>query len=161
MVGSSSATVTGLCTVVLLACGLRLLVVAGSRVTLVALGLTATVATAAVAPALADLTGLPLPDRTTGSGSTATARGSSSGRSATASLPGRSMVVHTGDSLWGISARLLARGGRGASDALVTRTWHRLHRANRARIGPDPDLILPGTRLALPAAAAARARDAS
>src|SRR3982750_4768537 len=83
-------------------------------------------ALAAGAPAVADLTGIPLPDRTTGSART------------TPPLPthGHTVVVHRGDSLWSISSRLL---GDAATDARVTRTWHRLHGVNRARIGPDPD----------------------
>src|SRR3954451_4988218 len=96
-------------------------------------------ALAAGAPAVADLTGLPLPDRTTGSARTTPAL----------RTHGDTVVVHRGDSLWSISSRLLAGA---ATDARVTRTWHRLHRANRARIGPDPDRILPGTRLVVPPA---------
>src|SRR4051794_9334789 len=94
---------------------------------------------AAGAPAVADLTGLPLPDRTTGSART----------TPTVRTHGHTLVVHRGDSLWSISSRLLAGA---ATDVRVTRTWHRLHRVNRARIGPDPDRILPGTRLVVPPA---------
>lgn len=36
------------------------------------------------------------------------------------------------------------------TDQEVTAAWHRLHRANAERIGPDPDLVLPGTRLVVP-----------
>jgi len=154
MVGSSSGIVTGIvtgtCIVVLLGSGLRLLVAAGRPGIVVAMGLMATVAAVAAAPALADLTGLPLPDRTTGSSSSAS--GSRSGTSSAGALrAGGVVVVRRGESLWTISVGLL--GGRRArtSDALVTQTWHRLHRANRARIGRDPDLILPGTRLVVPA----------
>ena len=110
-----------------------------------------TVTAAAIgAPALADLTGLPLPDRTTGSG-TAAASPTVLGRAHT-------VVVHRGDTLWSISARLLSGA---ATDARVTRTWHRLHRANLARIGPDPDLILPGTRLVVPPARSHHREEAS
>jgi nucleoid-associated protein YgaU len=103
-----------------------------------------TVATSVAAPAPADehgptptpsgLDGLALPDRTVG----------------TEQRPPRgSVVVRTGDSLWGIAAAL-APGS--PSDATLTHAWHRLYRANATRIGPDPDLILPGTRLRVPAA---------
>jgi nucleoid-associated protein YgaU len=95
-------------------------------------------ALAAGAPAVADLTGIPLPDRTTGSA-----------RTTPLQTHGHTVVVHRGDSLWSISSRLL---GDAATDARVTRTWHRLHGVNRARIGPDPDRILPGTRLVVPRA---------
>ena len=44
-------------------------------------------------------------------------------------------VVH-GDTLSGIAEERHVRGG-----------WHRLYSANRATIGSDPDLILPGQRL--------------
>lgn len=36
------------------------------------------------------------------------------------------------------------------SDREITAAWHRLHRVNAERIGADPDLILPGTRLVVP-----------
>jgi hypothetical protein len=113
-----------------------------------ALGMT--VATTGAAPAPADdqgparapsgLDGLALPDRTVGA------------------VPGRrpTVVVQPGDSLWGIAASLAPRA---ASDATVTRAWHRLYRVNATRIGPDPDLILPGTRLRVPTPAAPRRRD--
>jgi nucleoid-associated protein YgaU len=97
-------------------------------------------AAVACAPAFADLTGLPLPDRATGAAVAATAP-PELGRAHT-------VVVRGGDTLWSISVRLL---GRRATVVRVTRTWHRLHRANLATIGPDPDLILPGTRLVVPA----------
>ncbi|WP_205471186.1 LysM peptidoglycan-binding domain-containing protein [Nocardioides sp. SYSU D00038] len=61
----------------------------------------------------------------------------------------RTVVVAPGDSLWAITARRLPPG---ADDAAITRGWHRLHERNRGVVGPDPDLILPGQRLALPAA---------
>jgi resuscitation-promoting factor RpfA len=57
------------------------------------------------------------------------------------------VVVHRGDTLWGIAARHL---GRGADDAEVAAEWPRWWRANRDVIGPDPDLLLPGTRLTPP-----------
>ncbi|MDX6300436.1 MAG: hypothetical protein QOF53_1650 [Nocardioidaceae bacterium] len=109
-----------------------------------------TLAAAAIGgPALADLTGLSLPDRTTGSGVART--------EPTVLRRADTVVVHRGDTLWSISARLLTRT---ATDARVTRTWHRLHRANLARI-PDPDLILPGTRLVVPPVPSPHRKEAS
>ena len=61
------------------------------------------------------------------------------------------VVVAPGDSLWSISARLLGSGASGqATDQEITAAWHRLHRANRARLSADPDLIVPGTPLLVP-----------
>lgn len=55
-------------------------------------------------------------------------------------------VVRPGDSLWTIAAAAL-----GTDDPVpVARYWARIHRANREVIGPNPDLIYPGQRLALP-----------
>jgi nucleoid-associated protein YgaU len=115
-----------------------------------ALGLT--VATTVATPAPADdhgrvptpsgLDGLALPDRTVGTEQRPPDRAVPASRG--------TVVVHTGDSLWGIAASLAPRG---ASDATLTRAWHRLYRVNVTRIGPDPDLILPGTRLRVPAPA--------
>ncbi|HET7385247.1 MAG TPA: hypothetical protein VFJ19_01130 [Nocardioidaceae bacterium] len=120
------------------------------RALLAALGVSV-VASVAIAPANADgagtghapaattqgaLTGLPLPDRTTG-------------RPAAVPVARRSssiVVVRRGDCLWALTARRLPD----ASEPVIDRGWRRLYAANRARIGPDPDLIVPGTRLVLP-----------
>src|SRR5690348_10113551 len=53
--------------------------------------------------------------------------------------PVKGYVVQPGDTLSGIAARLTVRGG-----------WPALYAANRPRIGPDPDVIRPGTVLVLP-----------
>jgi hypothetical protein len=82
----------------------------------------------------AQLIGLPLPDR-----AALPARG-----------PGhRPQVVEVvpGDTLWAIAARDLAAD---ASDALIGARWQAIYAANRAVIGPDPDVIEPGQRLRLP-----------
>jgi nucleoid-associated protein YgaU len=57
------------------------------------------------------------------------------------------VVVRRGDTLWAI-----ARAGLGsqADVASTARAVGRWHRANRDVIGPDPDLIQPGQRLASP-----------
>ena len=57
------------------------------------------------------------------------------------------VVVHRGDTLWGIVARHL---GSHASDAEVAQAWPRWYAANREVIGDDPDLIKPGQILHAP-----------
>jgi nucleoid-associated protein YgaU len=57
------------------------------------------------------------------------------------------IVVRRGDSLWAIAARHL---GPGATDAEVAAEWPRWYAANRATIGADPDLVLPGQVLRPP-----------
>lgn len=81
------------------------------------------------------LDGLPLPDRATGGGP--------------APAPTDPLVVRVrpGDSLWAIASRTL---GPGASAAEVTSYWHRIHAANAAVIGADPDHLLPDQHLHLP-----------
>jgi LysM repeat protein len=56
--------------------------------------------------------------------------------------PAASYVVQPGDTLSGIAAALAVRGG-----------WPALYAANRNVIGPDPDVIRPGTVLVLPSQA--------
>jgi hypothetical protein len=65
----------------------------------------------------------------------------------TPARPVTGLVVRPGQSLWSIAAQLLPPS---ATDAQITGAWHRLHHANLSRIGSDPDLILPGTHLAVP-----------
>ena len=60
---------------------------------------------------------------------------------------GATVVVQPGDTLWAIAARRLPAH---ADAAQITAAWQRLHTANRAVIGPDPDLIRSGQRLRLP-----------
>jgi hypothetical protein len=57
--------------------------------------------------------------------------------------------VRAGDSLWLIAARRL---GPSADASRVAATWPRWYRANRAVIGDDPDLIIPGQLLTPPSA---------
>jgi len=59
-------------------------------------------------------------------------------------------VVRAGDTLWDIAARHL---GPDADAAAIATAWPRWFAANRAAIGPDPDHILPGTRLVPPGTA--------
>lgn len=59
------------------------------------------------------------------------------------------VVVTPGDTLWGLAERSL---GGGATAAQVAQTWPAWWDANRDVIGPDPDLLHPGTRLTPPPA---------
>lgn len=61
--------------------------------------------------------------------------------------PTPSHVVRPGDTLWTLAARDLSPA---ASAAEITDRWRLIYRLNRAAIGPDPDLIVPGTSLELP-----------
>ena len=63
--------------------------------------------------------------------------------SVTGKRPAARYVVQPGDTLSGIAARFAVRGG-----------WPALYAANRPLIGPDPDVVHPGTVLALPGQAA-------
>ena len=86
-----------------------------------------------------DISGLRLPDRP-----------SVTARSVPTREPGddRSVVtVRSGDSLWRVAAERLPPG---ADDAAIARACKRWYAANRAAIGPDPDLLMPGTRLEPP-----------
>ena len=110
------------------------------------------------------LAGLTLPDRTTGTAlSTAVPRTVAlrHGSGPDHVLPARRVVVRPGDSLWRIAARLLHERGSGhVPDADVTDAWHRLRDANRVRVGPDPDLIRPGTSLEVPGQLVPHRKDA-
>ena len=59
------------------------------------------------------------------------------------------VVVRRGDTLWDLARRHLPAG---ATDAQVARAWPLWYAANRAVIGPDPGLLLPGQRLRVPGA---------
>ena len=112
----------------------------------VALSVTVAVPVLADPPAPKDLTGLALPERTTGS-TLSEATPPAARRTAAVRAGSTVRVVRPGDSLWSIAADLLPDS---SSDRDVSTAWHRLHRTNAARIGADPDLILPGTRLVVP-----------
>ena len=57
------------------------------------------------------------------------------------------VVVHRGDSLWAIAARRLPAD---ADPAQIERAWHQWYSTNKAVIGDDPNLILPGQLLLPP-----------
>ena len=62
------------------------------------------------------------------------------------------VVVEAGDCLWTIAAETLAATiGSEPSNAAVTAEWPRWYALNRAAIGADPDLLLPGMLLRAPA----------
>jgi hypothetical protein len=61
--------------------------------------------------------------------------------------PAGEVVVTRGDTLWAIAARHL---GGGATEADIAAEWPHWFTANRAVIGDDPDLILPGMILRPP-----------
>jgi LysM repeat protein len=95
------------------------------------------------------LAGLQLPDRTT-----TTRRGVPPATQAVEdSAEPRTIVVVAGDTLWDLAAAELPPG---ADAARVAAHWRAIHNANRAVIGPDPDLIRPGQRLRLPPVPAPR-----
>jgi LysM domain len=101
---------------------------------------------------LSGLSGLPLPER-----AVAPDRGhrAASLRPSTAPsvpAPTRTVVVRPGDSLWSIAARDLPAGTRPAEAVpWIARRWRAIYAANRAVIGADPDVLLPGQRLEVPA----------
>jgi Tfp pilus assembly protein FimV len=56
-------------------------------------------------------------------------------------------TVEAGDTLWDIAAAHLVPAERSA--ATIRRYWQQVYRANRLVVGADPDVILPGMRLAV------------
>jgi hypothetical protein len=57
------------------------------------------------------------------------------------------VTVRPGDSLWRIAERSLPPG---AGQDAIERAWHSWYRVNRAVIGSNPDLLLPGQQLVPP-----------
>ncbi len=60
------------------------------------------------------------------------------------------VTVLAGDTLWDIASRHL---GPGASDVDVALYWPRWYEANKAQIGENPDVLLPGQILKTPSSA--------
>lgn len=118
------------------------------RVALVAAALVVLAAPAHAEPVVTPLTqsldGLPLPDRTVD-----TTPRVEHDPAPSAPRPSAAVVhqVRPGDSLWRIARAQL---GARASPAAVAAYVVAVHRANRVRIGADPDLIHPGLELRLP-----------
>lgn len=84
------------------------------------------------APSVSAVEGLPLPARPSGD--------------LPPQHPVEHAVVEPGDSLW----RLARQVTPGADDPTLVALVQRIHRLNRAVIGPDPDHLHPGQRLVLP-----------
>lgn len=61
--------------------------------------------------------------------------------------PEASHTVRAGDTLWELARATLPAD---ASDARIAAEWQRWYAANRAVIGADPDLLLPGQQLVRP-----------
>ena len=114
----------------------RVLVAAALGVTLPALDATAATSSTSTTEMLR---GLQLPDRA--GGAVAAGPRAPTHRETT-------VRVRAGDCLWDLAEARLAGA---ASPQEVERAWRSLYRANRSRIGPDPDLLRPGTDLVLPA----------
>lgn len=87
-----------------------------------------------------DLAGLRLPDRPS-AGRPGAGRPTAGDRNA--ARP-RRVTVRPGDSLWAIASRRLPAEAAGAR---IARSCHAWYAANRAVVGPDPDLIYPGMSL--------------
>lgn len=60
--------------------------------------------------------------------------------------PDRHTVV-AGDTLWGLAAAELRRNGIAPTAARTSARWPAWWTANRAEVGPDPDLLHPGQQL--------------
>jgi len=58
--------------------------------------------------------------------------------------------VVPGDTLWDIARGVLAKTVDEPTSIDVAHFWPRIYAANRAVIGEDPDLILPGQILVIP-----------
>jgi hypothetical protein len=112
-----------------------------------ALGPTAVVTPAGRPTAALSVDGDALVSPTSGpSRSTAAAPPTAAARSA---VPGDDVVVAPGDTLWDLAAAEL---GPDATDRQVAQAWPQWWSANRAAIGTDPDLLVPGTHLSVPQA---------
>ncbi|WP_458781607.1 LysM peptidoglycan-binding domain-containing protein [Arthrobacter sp. D3-16] len=67
-----------------------------------------------------------------------------------AGIETEAVAVLAGDTLWDIAAQAM---GPGASDVEIAMEWPRWYEANRAVIGQNPDVLLPGQILQPPSAA--------
>ena len=70
--------------------------------------------------------------------------------------PPRTVIVQKGDTLWSLTDDVL---GPGPDDpALLAEAWPLLHEQNRDVVGEDPDLLVPGQVLTVPASLDEEAR---
>jgi hypothetical protein len=108
------------------------------------------------AAAASALAGLPLPDRVPGAGVGQSVGGGPDVPAPAASVAeGSSYRVRPGESLWSIAEGLVPDAGVNALDA----AWRRIYAVNRVTVGPDPDLLMPGTSLRLPGRFAGHAHE--
>ncbi|MFA5788037.1 MAG: hypothetical protein WDA71_13825 [Actinomycetota bacterium] len=69
----------------------------------------------------------------------------------TAALPSGSSDIHTvqpGDCLWNMARDRLP--GNRRTPFAIDRFWREIYRENRLAVGPNPNLIFPGTKLRIP-----------
>lgn len=98
------------------------------------------------------LDGLPLPDRATTTAQVsrvfarAEAHPAPAGRGPARSVA-ETVLVRSGDTLWDLARAELPPG---AGNTAIAARVREIHHANRAVIGPDPDLIRPHQRLRMP-----------
>ncbi len=104
--------------------------------------------------------GLPLPDRVAGTPARHQATRRAAPRpvarpaarpadrpAATGAAAPTTVRVAAGDSLWRIAEAQLRAAGDPVDDAAVAARWQEIYAVNAERIGPDPDLVLPGVQL--------------
>lgn len=60
---------------------------------------------------------------------------------------GTTVTVRSGDSLWSLAHSQL---GPQATDQEIDREWRRWYQVNKKVVGSDPNLIIPGMKLAVP-----------
>ena len=95
----------------------------------------------------ADLDGLPLPDRAPAAAMSGPDLVGPSTLTP-AAPPDPTVVVQAGDCLWDLARRHAPSATSDLEVARLTSAWHA---ANRAVIGPDPDVLHPGQVLTVPA----------
>lgn len=123
-------------------------IVLGSTGQLAYAGTHAHASVAATGSAVIGSQDLPLPDRPASRGTRSPKPDRPGGEGDHHDVHGEHVVVvRPGDTLWDIAAAHLS-GTR--INQRIAATWPRWYAANRAVVGPDPNLILPGQRLRPP-----------
>lgn len=95
----------------------------------------------------ADLDGLPLPDRAPAAALTGPPASASPAPGPLTPSAAGTVVVQAGDCLWNLAQQHAGPTATDRDIARLTATWHA---ANRATIGPDPDVLHPGQVLTVP-----------